>query len=70
MTRFRHPHLTRGIVHTALGAFRVNRGIMELPDDLGSALGWRPVDPDDEGIDERRDRRATLVRVPARREQR
>jgi hypothetical protein len=40
MGLFRHPHLTRGIVHTPEGAFRIERGVADLPDDTGEALGW------------------------------
>ena len=43
MGLYRHPHLTRGVVHTPEGAFRINRGIVELPDELGESLGWAPV---------------------------
>ena len=31
MSLFRHPHLVRGIVHTAEGAFVIHRGIVEPP---------------------------------------
>ena len=41
---YRHPHLTRGIVRTAYGAFAISRGLVEVPDELGEALGWSPVD--------------------------
>jgi hypothetical protein len=44
MARFRHPHLTRGIVHTAEGAFLIERGVASLPDEVGEALGWTRVD--------------------------
>jgi hypothetical protein len=44
MARFRHPHLTRGIVHTSEGAFQIERGIAELPDEVGAALGWIRLD--------------------------
>jgi hypothetical protein len=46
MSVFRHPHLTRGIVQTAKGAFVISRGLVEMPDEIGESLGWRPVDPD------------------------
>ena len=70
MSLFQHPHLTRGIVHTPMGAFKVNRGIVELPDDLGASLGWQPVEEDD-GRALRPDTRAVSERVqgPALREQ-
>lgn len=61
MSLFQHPHLTRGIVHTPMGAFTVNRGIVDLPEDLGEALGWARVSFDPEmsaGPDPRRDRLA------------
>jgi hypothetical protein len=37
---FRHPHLVRGTVHTPYGAFTVVRGHVEMPEDIGEALGW------------------------------
>jgi hypothetical protein len=40
VTKFRHPYLTRGIVHTSTGAFAVCRGIVEAPDAIGEELGW------------------------------
>ena len=46
MGLFRHPHLVRGIVHTSEGAFQIERGIAELPDDIGAALGWIRIDDD------------------------
>jgi hypothetical protein len=48
MGMFQHPHLTRGIVKTPKGAFVVTRGLVEVPDELGEALGWRPADAEDE----------------------
>jgi hypothetical protein len=44
MGLFHHPHLTRGIVKTAVGAFAISRGIVEMPDAVGESLGWRPAD--------------------------
>lgn len=44
MGMFQHPHLMRGIVRTAQGAFVVSRGLVEVPDELGESLGWRPAD--------------------------
>ena len=49
MGLYQHPHLTRGVVHTPEGAFRISRGIVELPDELGESLGWTPVMPDGDG---------------------
>jgi hypothetical protein len=46
MRIFQHPHLTRGIVTTAKGSFVVIRGLVEMPDEIGEELGWRPVDAD------------------------
>ena len=46
MSLFRHPHLVRGIVHTAEGAFVIHRGIAEPPEDVGDALGWVRLDDD------------------------
>jgi hypothetical protein len=48
MGMFQHPHLTRGIVKTPKGAFVITRGLVEVPDELGEALGWRPADAKDE----------------------
>lgn len=42
MGLFRHPCLTRGIVHTPYGAFLVVRGLVEMPDAVGETLGWPP----------------------------
>lgn len=47
MSVFQHPHLTRGIVKTAKGAFVITRGLVEMPDDIGEALGWQRVDAED-----------------------
>ena len=44
MMLFRHPHLLRGIVHTCYGAFSINRGLADLPEDIGDALGWLRVE--------------------------
>jgi hypothetical protein len=49
MGLYQHPHLTRGVVHTPEGAFSINRGIVELPDELGESLGWTPVTSDGDG---------------------
>jgi hypothetical protein len=46
MSLFRHPHLVRGIVHTAEGAFVIHRGTVDLPDDVGDSLGWVRLDDD------------------------
>ena len=40
MALFKHPCLVRGTVHTPFGAFTLNRGLVDLPDDVGEALGW------------------------------
>ena len=53
MSVFQHPHLTRGIVRTAKGAFVVTRGLVEMPDDIGESLGWLTVDSDNEQPAER-----------------
>ena len=52
MGLYRHPHLVRGVMHTPEGAFRINRGIVELPDELGESLGWTPVAAEDDGAPE------------------
>lgn len=49
MSLYRHPHLTRGVMHTPQGAFRINRGVVDLPDELGESLGWAPVLFDEDG---------------------
>ena len=54
MSVFQHPHLTRGIVQTAKGAFAVSRGRVEMPDDIGESLGWRPLDGQGGGVDDER----------------
>ena len=41
---FRHPHLLRGIVHTGYGAFVINRGLADLPEEIGDSLGWLRVE--------------------------
>jgi hypothetical protein len=48
MSVFRHPHLTRGIVHTPAGQFFVTRGLVEMPDDAGEKLGWRRAESDED----------------------
>jgi hypothetical protein len=48
MGMFQHPHLMRGIVRTAQGAFVVSRGLVEVPDELGESLGWRPANSADD----------------------
>jgi hypothetical protein len=50
MGLFRHPHLVRGIVHTSEGAFQIERGIAELPDEVGAALGWTRLDEDPHSV--------------------
>jgi hypothetical protein len=46
MSLFRHPHLIRGVVHTPQGAFIIHRGVAEVPDDVGDALGWARLEDD------------------------
>jgi hypothetical protein len=46
VSKFRHPFLTRGIVHTSTGAFAVCRGIVEAPDAIGHEFGWPRIDED------------------------
>jgi len=48
MALFRHPHLTRGLVKTAQGAFSISRGVVDVPDEIGESLGWRPVHSGDD----------------------
>lgn len=51
MGLYLHPHLVRGVMHTPEGAFRINRGIVDLPDELGESLGWTAVTPEDDGVE-------------------
>jgi len=46
VTLFRHPHLTRGVVHTAGGSFVIERGLVRAPDAVGAQQGWQRVGPD------------------------
>lgn len=46
MALFRHPHLVRGIVHTPHGAFAINRGFADLPEEIGESLGWPRIEND------------------------
>ena len=52
MGLYLHPHLTRGVMHTPEGAFKINRGIVDLPDELGEALGWTAVKADGDDVPE------------------
>ena len=45
MALFRHPSVDRGIVHTPHGAFRVNRRLVDVAEEIGESLGWEPVEP-------------------------
>jgi hypothetical protein len=45
-TLFRHPHLTRGVVHTSVGSFVIQRGLVRVPDAVGAWHGWKRVHPD------------------------
>jgi hypothetical protein len=54
VSKFRHPYLTRGILYTSAGAFTVCRGVIEAPDAIGQAFGWRPLD-DERSSDARTD---------------
>ena len=48
-TLFRHPHLTRGVVHTSGGNFVIQRGLVRVPDAVGIWHGWQPVQPEGPG---------------------
>jgi hypothetical protein len=50
MALFRHPHLVRGIVHTADGNFLIERGVAEMPDEVGTSLGWTRVDEEPSSV--------------------
>lgn len=43
MPVFKHPCLVRGVVHTPYGAFSLERGFVEMPEEVGEALGWARV---------------------------
>ena len=45
-TLFRHPHLTRGVVHTSGGSFVIQRGLVRVPDAVGAWHGWQRVHSD------------------------
>ena len=45
-TLFRHPHLTRGVVHTTWGNFVIERGLVRAPDSVGAQQGWQRVGSD------------------------
>jgi hypothetical protein len=47
MGKFRHPHLTRGVVHTPQGGFTISRGVVIVPDEIGEAYGWQRIDADE-----------------------
>jgi hypothetical protein len=63
VSKFRHPHLTRGIVHTASGAFAICRGIVDAPERVGREYGWLPVD-DEIAAGERADGQGLAQRPP------
>ncbi len=50
MSVFQHPYLTRGVVKTPNGAFIITRGLVDVPDHVGEALGWRRIEDDDDGM--------------------
>jgi hypothetical protein len=70
MSVFQHPHLTRGIVKTAKGAFVISRGLVDMPDELGESLGWRPVAPANETPTDSSRLSSPEMVVPQRRRQR
>jgi hypothetical protein len=43
MEWFRHPHLTRGIIHTIQGSFIIRRGMVLVPEEVGEYYGWQRV---------------------------
>ena len=45
---FRHPHLVRGVVHTAKGSFAISRGLVNVPDEVGDSYGWLRLEPEDQ----------------------
>ena len=44
MALFKHPSLVRGTVHTPHGAFVVVRRLVDIAEEIGTSLGWEPVD--------------------------
>lgn len=46
---FRHPHLIRGVVHTARGSFVITRGLMYVPNAIGELYAWQRVEPEEHG---------------------
>jgi hypothetical protein len=48
MGLFRHPHLVRGVVHTADGNFAISRGVVSVPDEVGESRGWVRLEHDDQ----------------------
>lgn len=48
MGLFRHPHLVRGVVHTSKGNFAIDRGLVNVPDEVGEAYGWLRLEPEDD----------------------
>jgi hypothetical protein len=61
MGLFRHPHLVRGVVHTSKGNFAIDRGLLNVPDEVGEAYGWLRLEPEDD-----RDRPRQSVASPTR----
>jgi hypothetical protein len=66
MGLFRHPHLVRGIVHTPEGAFHIERGVAEVPDEIGASLGWIRVDDEPAPLMGTRDRSSDAATAAAR----
>ena len=64
MPLFRHPHLVRGIVHTPLGAFELDRGLADVPNIVGESLGWKWVPGSDEGHQQETPRGPLTVVTP------
>jgi hypothetical protein len=48
MGLFRHPHLVRGVVHTANGNFAISRGLVSVPDEVGEFYGWVRLEHEDQ----------------------
>jgi hypothetical protein len=64
MPLFRHPHLLRGIVHTSLGAFELDRGLADIPDTVGESLGWKWVPGSDEEHQQEKAKRPLTAVTP------
>ena len=47
MALFQHSHLIHGVVQTPNGRFAVERGRVDVPEEIGELYGWRRLDVED-----------------------